>query len=124
MSLVLASIGAVFYGAGDFFGGFASTSYSENIGLVGLTKVASRWVVLIGGMILILLGIFGKFGGFFATIPDPIVGGMYCAMFGMIASVGLSNLQFVDLNSARNHRGLAPKGLPFHPRSPPGPIFC
>ena len=36
------------------------------------------------------------------TIPQPIVGGMYCAMFGMIASVGLSNLQFVNLNSARN----------------------
>jgi len=38
----------------------------------------------------------------FTTIPQPIVGGMYCAMFGMIASVGLSNLQFVNLNSARN----------------------
>ena len=38
----------------------------------------------------------------FTTIPQPIVGGMYCAMFGMIAAVGLSNLQFVNLNSARN----------------------
>jgi nucleobase transporter 1/2 len=43
-----------------------------------------------------------KFGALFTTIPDPIVGGMYCAMFGMIASVGLSNLQFINLNSARN----------------------
>jgi len=43
-----------------------------------------------------------KFGALFTTIPQPIVGGMYCAMFGMIAAVGLSNLQFVDLNSARN----------------------
>jgi nucleobase transporter 1/2 len=46
--------------------------------------------------------VFGKFGALFTTIPQPIVGGMYCAMFGMIAAVGLSNLQFVDLNSARN----------------------
>ena len=51
---------------------------------------------------MLVLGGFGKFGALFTTIPQPIVGGMYCAMFGMIAAVGLSNLQFVDLNSARN----------------------
>jgi nucleobase transporter 1/2 len=45
---------------------------------------------------------FADRGALFTTIPEPIVGGMYCAMFGMIAAVGLSNLQFVDLNSARN----------------------
>ena len=41
-------------------------------------------------------------GSLFLTIPSPIVGGIFCVMFGMIASVGLSNLQFVDLNSTRN----------------------
>ncbi len=51
---------------------------------------------------MLVLAMFGKFGAAFTTIPPPIVGGMYCAMFGMIAAVGLSNLQFVDLNSARN----------------------
>ena len=51
---------------------------------------------------MLVLGSFGKFGALFTTIPTPIVGGMYCAMFGMIASVGLSNLQFINLNSARN----------------------
>ena len=51
---------------------------------------------------MLVLGVFGKFGALFTTIPQPIVGGMYCAMFGMVAAVGLSNLQFVDLNSARN----------------------
>ncbi len=51
---------------------------------------------------MILLGTVSKFGALFTTIPSPIVGGMYCAMFGMIAAVGLSNLQFVDLNSTRN----------------------
>lgn len=51
---------------------------------------------------MILLGTISKFGALFTTIPSPIVGGMYCAMFGMIAAVGLSNLQFVNLNSARN----------------------
>jgi len=53
-------------------------------------------------VLMIVLACIGKFGALFTTIPDPIVGGMYCTMFGMIAAVGLSNLQFVDLNSARN----------------------
>ena len=40
-------------------------------------------------------------GTFFLTIPQPIVGGIFCVMFGMITAVGLSNLQFVNLNSTR-----------------------
>ncbi len=83
------------------FGGFASTSYSENIGLVGLTKVASRWVVLLGGILLILLGIFGKFGGIAAAIPGPVVGGLYCALFGLIAAIGVQQLAKADLASDR-----------------------
>lgn len=88
--------------AGLFGTGNGTTSYSENIGAIGLTRVGSRRVVQAGAVIMLILGVVGKFGALFTTIPGPIVGGMYCAMFGMIASVGLSNLQFVDLNSARN----------------------
>jgi nucleobase transporter 1/2 len=88
--------------AGIFGTGNGTTSYSENIGAIGLTRVGSRRVVQVGGLIMILLGMVSKFGALFTTIPSPIVGGMYCAMFGMIAAVGLSNLQFVNLNSARN----------------------
>ena len=88
--------------AGAFGTANGTTSYSENIGAIGLTRVGSRQVVQIGAVLMMLLASFGKFGALFTTIPQPIVGGMYCAMFGMIASVGLSNLQFVDLNSARN----------------------
>lgn len=84
------------------FGGFASTSYSENIGLIGLTKVGSRWVVQIGGVFLVVLGIFGKFGGFAAAIPGPVVGGLYCALFGLIAAVGVQQLAKADLSSDRN----------------------
>ena len=51
---------------------------------------------------MILIGIVCKFSAIFLTIPQPIVGGVYCVMFGTIAAVGLSNLQFVDLNSTRN----------------------
>ena len=88
--------------AGIFGTGNGTTSYSENIGAIGLTRVGSRRVVQTGAAFMLVLGVFGKFGALFTTIPQPIVGGMYCAMFGMVAAVGLSNLQFVDLNSARN----------------------
>ncbi len=88
--------------AAVFGTGNGTTSYSENIGAIGLTRVGARRVVQAGAVLMIVLATVGKFGAVFTTIPDPIVGGMYCAMFGMIASVGLSNLQFVDLNSARN----------------------
>lgn len=83
-------------------GGFSSTSYSENIGLVGLTKVGSRYVVQLGAVLLILLGLFGKFGAFAAAIPQPVVGGLYCTMFGLIAAVGVRQFARADLTSDRN----------------------
>ena len=99
--------GITFEGSGCFIAGIfgtgnGTTSYSENIGAIGLTRVGSRRVVQAGAIIMIMMGTVSKFGALFTTIPSPIVGGMYCAMFGMITAVGLSNLQFVDLNSTRN----------------------
>ncbi len=84
------------------FGGFSSTSYSENVGLIGLTQVGSRYVVQIGGVLLILLGLFGKFGALAAAIPTPVVGGLYCAMFGLISAVGIRQFARADLASDRN----------------------
>jgi len=83
-------------------GGFASTSYTENIGLVGLTRVASRYVTNLAAIFLIILGLFSKFGALIATIPAPIVGGLYCTLFGLIASIGLTNATKADLSSQRN----------------------
>ena len=51
---------------------------------------------------MILLACLGKFGALFSMMPEPIIGGMFWALFGLILSVGLSNLQYVDLNSSRN----------------------
>ena len=51
---------------------------------------------------MMVVGVLGKFGALFVCIPDPIVGGVFMVMFGMIAAVGISNLQFADLNSSRN----------------------
>lgn len=88
--------------AGILGSGNGTTSYSENIGAIGLTGVGSRRVVQAGAILMLVFGVLGKFGALFTTIPQPIVGGMYCVMFGMITAVGLSNLQLVDLNSPRN----------------------
>ncbi len=88
--------------AGLFQSVAATTSYSENIGAIGLTRVASRRVIKAGAVFMLLIPIIGKFGAALATLPDAVKGAMYVGLFGMIAAVGLSNLQFVNLNNARN----------------------
>ena len=65
-------------------------------------QVGSRRVIQYAALIMIMFGVVNKFGALFLTIPTPIIGGIFCVMFGIITAVGLSNLQFVDLNSTRN----------------------
>jgi nucleobase transporter 1/2 len=79
-----------------------TTTYSENIGSIGLTRVASRRVVRCGAVVMLIIPIVAKFGAILATLPQPVVGAMFVGLFGMIASVGLSNLQIVNLNNSRN----------------------
>ncbi|MBT4201360.1 uracil-xanthine permease family protein [Desulfobacula sp.] len=88
--------------AGILQTGNGTTSYSENIGSIGLTRVASRRVIIAGAILMLIVPICGKFGASLATIPKPVVGAMFVGLFGMIASVGLSNLQLVNLNNSRN----------------------
>jgi xanthine/uracil permease len=76
-----------------------STSYSETLGAIGLTGVASRYVVQVGAVAMLVVGYVGQL---VATIPDPIGGGLFVVLFGQIVAVGLSNLAYVDLNSSRN----------------------
>ncbi|KAG1974069.1 solute carrier family 23 member 2 isoform X1 [Pimephales promelas] len=87
---------------GVFGTGNGSTSSSPNIGVLGITKVGSRRVIQYGAALMLLLGMVGKFSALFASLPDPVLGALFCTLFGMITAVGLSNLQFVDLNSSRN----------------------
>ena len=82
--------------------GNGTTSYSENIGAIGVTKVGSRRVIQYAALIMLGFGVISKLGALFVTIPNPIIGGIFSVMFGIITAVGLSNLQFVDLNSTRN----------------------
>lgn len=52
--------------------------------------------------IMLMCGLVGKIGAVFITIPEPIIGGIFCVVFAMITSVGISTLQYVSLNSSRN----------------------
>lgn len=88
--------------AGAFGCGIDTTAYGENIGAIGITKVGSLRVIQVGGFLFMIFGVLGKFGALFVTIPDPIIGGMFMVMFGMITAVGISNLQYADMNSSRN----------------------
>ncbi|XP_060065562.1 solute carrier family 23 member 2-like [Ylistrum balloti] len=82
--------------------GHATTSYSSNIGAIGITKVASRRVFQVAGVILVIGGVIGKIGAILTLIPDPIIGGILTVVFGMVAMVGISTLQFTDMSSTRN----------------------
>ncbi|CAN1843461.1 Nucleobase-ascorbate transporter 1 [Linum perenne] len=87
---------------GLFGTGTGSTVSVENVGLLGLTRVGSRRVVQISAGFMIFFSTLGKFGAVFASIPFPIFAAMYCVLFGLVGSVGLSFLQFTNMNSMRN----------------------
>ncbi|XP_072508749.1 solute carrier family 23 member 1-like isoform X2 [Notamacropus eugenii] len=79
-----------------------TTSFCQNIAALGITRVASRRVIIFAGCVLLLMGVFGKIGAAFATIPSPVIGGMFLVTFGAITAGGISYLQYVDMNSSRN----------------------
>lgn len=83
-------------------GGVGSTSYTENIGVIALTGIASKRVIRMGSVILIIIGFFWKFGTLVATIPTPVIGGAYIALFGIIGGLGIQVLARADLSSMRN----------------------
>jgi NCS2 family nucleobase:cation symporter-2 len=80
------------------FGGLPNTSFSQNVGIVGMTGVMSRHVVTIGGIILILGGLMPKVGAVIASMPLPVLGGGVIVMFGMVASAGLNMLSEIPMN--------------------------
>uniref|UniRef100_A0A8C2ZSM1 Solute carrier family 23 member 1 n=1 Tax=Cyclopterus lumpus TaxID=8103 RepID=A0A8C2ZSM1_CYCLU len=88
--------------AGAFGTGNGTTSFSENVAALGITKVGSRAVILASGVFMVLMGMLGKIGAVFTTIPTPVMGGMFLIMFGVITAAGVSNLQSTDMNSSRN----------------------
>ncbi|MES2257396.1 MAG: nucleobase:cation symporter-2 family protein [Pseudomonadota bacterium] len=81
---------------GAIFNIFPYTSYSENVGLLEVTGVRSRWVCAMGGVFLILLGLMPKLSAIVASVPVFVLGGVGMIMFGMIAVTGIKMLAQVD----------------------------
>ena len=85
-------------------GGPANTTYGENIGVVGLTKVASVWVIGGAAITAVFLGFFGPFTALVQTIPSAVMGGVSILLFGIIASCGAQVLinNKIDFSVQRN----------------------
>lgn len=80
------------------FGGLPNTSFSQNVGIVGMTGLMSRHVVTIGAVILVVCGFLPKIGAVIASMPLPVLGGGVIVMFGMVAAAGLNMLAGVTMN--------------------------
>ncbi|MDY3768376.1 MAG: nucleobase:cation symporter-2 family protein [Sphaerochaetaceae bacterium] len=76
--------------SGGVFGCPPITSFSQNVGLVAMTKVVNRFTIMFGAITLILAGLFPPIGAFFSTLPDPVLGGCTLIMFGAIIVSGIT----------------------------------
>lgn len=86
---------------GGVFNTFPYTSFSQNVGLVGVTGVRSRWVTAAGGLIMIILGLAPKLAALVESVPNVVLGGAGLVMFGMVAATGARILTQVDFKSNR-----------------------
>ena len=86
---------------GGLVGSCPNTSFSQNIGIISLTKVASRHVAVMAGILLVILGFLPKVSAIITGIPNPVLGGVGIMMFGTVAAAGirtLSNIKLTERN--------------------------
>ena len=88
---------------GGIFNTFPYTSFSQNVGLVGVTGVRSRWVTVTGGCIMLLLGLLPKLAALVEAVPLVVLGGAGLVMFGMVAATGARILTAVDFKTNRHN---------------------
>lgn len=88
---------------GGLFNTFPYTSFSQNVGLVGVTGVKSRFVCVAGGVVLMVLGLVPKMGALVEALPAFVLGGAGLVMFGMVAATGIRILSNVDFRTNRNN---------------------
>ena len=88
---------------GGIFNTFPYTSFSQNVGLVGVTGVKSRFVCVAAGVILLLLGLLPKMAALVESLPTFVLGGAGLVMFGMVAATGIRILGSVDYKNNRNN---------------------
>ncbi|AGP31871.1 nucleobase:cation symporter-2 family protein [Corynebacterium terpenotabidum] len=86
---------------GGVFNTFPYSAFAQNVGLVALSRIASRFVVTAAGCILILFGLLPKFGALATGIPSEVLGGAGVALFGMVAASGIRTLSTVTWNETR-----------------------
>jgi NCS2 family nucleobase:cation symporter-2 len=86
---------------GGIFNTFPYTSYSQNVGLVGVTGIRSRWVTATGGVIMLALGLLPKISALVEAVPVVVLGGAGIVMFGMVAATGARILTGVDFKTNR-----------------------
>ncbi len=84
---------------GGIFNTFPYTSFSQNVGLVGVTGVRSRFVCVAGGIIMIILGLLPKLGALVESVPLFVLGGAGLVMFGMVAATGIRILASVNFKT-------------------------
>ena len=88
---------------GGLFNTFPYTSFSQNVGLVGVTGIRSRFVCVAGGAIMIVLGLIPKMGALVESLPTTVLGGAGLVMFGMVAATGIRILARVDFANNRHN---------------------
>jgi xanthine permease len=87
---------------GGIFNSFPYTTFNQNLGLLALSKVFSRFVVVASGITLIALGLIPKFAALATIVPQPVIGGATTIMFAMVAVAGIQMLSNVDFNKNSN----------------------
>ncbi|EQM74043.1 purine permease [Pseudomonas stutzeri] len=97
---LLCDAGATF--VAGFMNTFTHSSFAQNIGLVQMTGVRSRYVTAVAGLLLISLSLLPKAAFLVASIPAAVLGGASIAMFGMVAATGIKLLQEADIGDRRN----------------------
>ena len=88
---------------GGIFNTFPYSSFSQNVGLVGVTGIRSRFVCVFGGILMLILGLIPKMAFVVATVPQCVLGGAGVVMFGMVAATGIKILSSVDYANNRNN---------------------
>ena len=88
---------------GGIFNTFPYTSFSQNVGLVGVTGIKSRFVCVAGGLIMLVLGLMPKMGAVVEAVPTMVLGGAGLVMFGMVAATGIRILAGVNFSANRNN---------------------
>ncbi|MBM7645089.1 xanthine permease [Scopulibacillus daqui] len=87
---------------GSLFNALPYTTFSQNVGLIQLSKVKSRKVIVVCGLMMIILGFIPKISAFTTLIPSSVLGGAMVAMFGMVVASGIRMLSRVDFNRHEN----------------------